>query len=133
MEWTLQGNNWSIFGFFDCLLTNSSFDRANCRDLRMWSTTIRDCSFRKTNLRDSGLGGILEGRINHFERVDFSGADMRGTAHGVAAFSDCLFDHTNLTKVEFQGSRFKRCKFIGELREVQFYAMPFAARLFPPT
>jgi uncharacterized protein YjbI with pentapeptide repeats len=87
----------------------------------MWNTTIRDCTFRKANLRDSGLGGTLEGRVNHFEGVDLSGADMRGTAHGAAVFTDCLFDHTNLTKVDLQGSRFTRCRFVGKLLEVIFY------------
>ena len=116
--------------FFGCTITNCSFDGAFLRDLRMWNTTIRGCTFRKTNLRDSGLGGVQSGRVNHFEGVDFREADMRGTAHGVATFTECFFERTNLTKVDFQGSRFKRCRFRGLLREVMFYDHAFQQEAF---
>lgn len=115
---------------FDSVFTNCSFDGAVCRDLRMWGTTVRDCTFRRTDLRDSGLGGVLEAKVNNFERVDFSGADLRRTAHGSSVFTECVFDQTNLTKVDFQGSRFTRCRFRGELREVLFYDHGFDLETF---
>jgi fluoroquinolone resistance protein len=116
--------------FFDCTLTNCSFDHADCRDLRMWGTTIRGCTFTGTNLRDSALGGVDGRKINRFESVRFDHTDMRGTAHHAAVFADCSFDHAKLTKVDFQGSRFTRCTFRGELREVLFYDHGFRGEGF---
>ncbi len=96
----------------------------------MWGTTIRDCSFSGTNLRESGMGGVDGRKINTFDGVRFDHTDMRGTAHHAAVFTDCSFDHAKLTKVDFQGSRFKRCIFRGELREVLFYDHGFRGEAF---
>lgn len=116
--------------FFDCTLSNCSFDDANCRGLRMWGTTIRDCTFTRTDLRDSALGGVYGRKINRFEGVRFDHADMRSTAHHAAVFTECIFDQANLTKVDFQGSRFTRCAFRGVLRGILFYDHGFRTEAF---
>jgi hypothetical protein len=52
--------------------------------------------------------------------VDFSRADFRGVVSTLATFVDCDFSHARLIKLNFGGSRFIRCRFAGELREVEF-------------
>jgi uncharacterized protein YjbI with pentapeptide repeats len=120
-----SGRQFEHLRFFDSTLTNCSFDNAICRDLRMWGTTFRDCTFRQADIRDSALGPAHGGKCNRFEGVLFDRTDMRGTCYQSAVFVNCRFDHANLTKVDFQGSRFTRCVFRGELREVLFYDQGF--------
>jgi len=127
-----SGQRLDHLRFFDCTLTHCSFDHATCRDLRMWGTTLCDCTFSETDLRDSALGGIQNGKCNRFERVQFQGTDMRGTAYTSAEFTNCCFDHVKLAKVDFQGSRFKHSIFRGELQEVLFYDHGFQGEAFEP-
>jgi uncharacterized protein YjbI with pentapeptide repeats len=118
--------------FFDSVIENCSFDGAQCRDWRIWGTTIRNCSFRGADLRGSALGGIDNGKRNSFQKVDFTKADLRRTAHGSADMTACVFINANLSKVDFQGTIFVDCTFAGELREVLFYRHAFRGEAFPP-
>jgi hypothetical protein len=103
-------------------VSDCRFDGATLRDLRAWETTIEDSSFAGADLRDSSLGGWPDpGEPNRFERVDFSGADLRGVECQAACFSDCDFSGARLEKIEFGASNFVSCRFAGELREVLFY------------
>jgi pentapeptide repeat protein len=75
---------------------------------------------------------VQEDRINTFQKVDFTGADLRQTAYVSAGFVSCLFKNTRLNKVNFQGSTFMDCSFEGELREVCFNRKGFGADALPP-
>jgi uncharacterized protein YjbI with pentapeptide repeats len=117
--------------FFNCTIRNCVFDKASCAKWRMWATSVSDSDFCSASLRGASLGGVLDGDTNQFQNVRFVRTDMRGTSHGSAPFSGCTFDNANLTKVDFQGSRFSRCVFCGELREVLFYDRAFRGEGFP--
>jgi uncharacterized protein YjbI with pentapeptide repeats len=108
------------------------FDRASCRDWRTWATEFRSCTFVRSNLRGSFLGGEHEGRTSSFVQCDFSQADLRQTAHHSAEFTACVFADAKLTKVDFQGSRFRNCEFAGELSDVLFYRHAFKGESLPP-
>lgn len=118
--------------FFNCTIQNCVFDNASCDDWRMWATSVSDSSFASASLREASMGGALDGETNRFENVRFINTDMRGTAHRSEAFIGCTFDNANLLKVDFQGSRFTRCVFRGELHEVMFYDRAFRGERFPP-
>ncbi len=75
--------------FFDCRIENCRFDRACCRDWRMWGTTIANTSFVGADLREAALGGVQSGKRNAFVTVDFTRADLRRTAHMSADMTDC--------------------------------------------
>jgi len=107
--------------FHDCIIEDCSFEGADCQDWRMWGNEISRTTFRSANLRDSALGGLSDGKRNRFHQVDFTRADLRGTSYVSAEMVECVFDHTNLTKVDFNGTVFAKCRFAGELREVEFY------------
>jgi uncharacterized protein YjbI with pentapeptide repeats len=119
---------------FECTIDNCVFDQASCSDWRMWATTVSNCSFARATLRESGLGGIFEGKANRFDNVSFIRTDLRRTAHGVASFVDCIFDHANLCGVGFHGTRFSRCVFRGELYDVMFFEHGYGSGQedFPP-
>src|SRR5882672_8958715 len=116
--------------FFDSVIENCRFDLSNCRDWRMWGTRIADTSFRGADLREAALGGIEEGRRNAFVRVDLSKANLRGTVHKSSDMNQCTFD--GITGVDFQGTVFANCTFVGELNDVLFYRHAFRGEAYPP-
>jgi uncharacterized protein YjbI with pentapeptide repeats len=118
--------------FFNCTITDCVLDECRCQDWRLWGTTISNTSFRSADLRRSALGGVLEGRRNIFQKVDFTEADLRQTVYVSAEFVGCRFKDTRLSKVNFGGSSFTDCSFEGELREVCFNRKGFKADALPP-
>ncbi len=127
-----SGADLESLRFFDARIDNCVFDGARCRDWRMWGTTLADTSLRSADLRDSALGGMADdGKRNAFVRVDFSKADLRGTALPSADFTGCVFSHTKLAKVDFQGCVFVDCVFEGLLDEVIFARRAFRGEHLP--
>jgi len=118
--------------FYGCKIENCIFDNADCQDWRIWRTNISKCSFRSTDLRRSALGGVDAGERNSFQKIDFTKADLRQTAHQSADFVDCIFSDTNLAKVDFWGTVFLNCIFEGRLDEVIFHRYAFRGEMYPP-
>lgn len=127
-----SGSRLNSIRFHDSEISDCIFDDCECRDWRFWGMKFSNTTFRSADLRKSALGGLKEGRINRFEKVDFSGADLRQTAYVSARFADCLFKNTRLNKVNFGGSVFIDCRFEGELREVCFNRTAFRANGLEP-
>jgi uncharacterized protein YjbI with pentapeptide repeats len=125
------GARMDIVRFLDCTMTDCVFDKARCRDWRLWRTTVTDCTFRSTDLRQSFLGAASGSRRDVFRKVVFDGTDMRGTVYTSAEFDHCVFKNARLDKVDFEGSSFSYCSFEGELREVMFYRKAFPAEDLP--
>ena len=122
--------------FEESEISNCCFDRCELRNLRLWATTIQDCSFRGADLRESGLGlatieGPLSGRRNKFVNVEFAKADLRNTVYVAAAFERCSFRFGKLINILFGTSTFVDCTFEGELREVRFWRSDLSTRGFP--
>ncbi len=97
----------------DCVISGSS-----CRDWRLWDTTMVSCSLARSDLRDSALGAVADGRRNSYTDIDFSRADLTNTVHVSADYTRCRFVDTRLKGVDFAGSVFCDCVFEGNLREV---------------
>ncbi len=110
---------------------NCSFEDVDCRDWRLWNTRITNSRFLRANFRSSLLGGSATDGANTFENVEFNECDFRDTVHFASTFSNCLFFKTRLTKVDFRGSRFAHCRFVGQLEEVQFSRTAGSASSFP--
>jgi len=123
----LSGARLPRFRLFNSVIRNCRFDRAFCRDWRLWATDIADCSFAASEL-SGALGTWHEGRGNSYERVSFIDANLRGAHAGPTTFSDCDFSHAVLVKNEFDGTSFIRCRFAGLLRGVIFHPTSFTDR-----
>jgi len=119
-------SNLPSLRFWNSEIINCCFDGCRMTDLLPFGTTFRNCSFRKADLRRSGLGAPLQTgpsgyRRNIFAGVDFTEADLRQTIYIAAGFERCVFRNTKLVKIDFGNSTFTDCQFEGELREVQFW------------
>lgn len=138
---TIKGAKWRNLDFsgsklaclrlFEAEIANCRFDRCQLEDLRIWTTTFRECSFIAANLRSAVLGGVLDGKRTSYTNVDFSEADLRETVYQAAAFEGCIFRNCKLQRVDFQTSTFVDCVFEGELRDVLFYERGFQGESFP--
>ena len=117
--------------FVDCRLEDCCFERALCRGWRMWNTTVKRTEFREADLHGAALGGVDAGKRNRFENVYFVRSDMRETAWVSCDMIGCVFEETRLDKVDFQGTRFEHCSFVGEVREVLFYRHAFGEEQLP--
>jgi uncharacterized protein YjbI with pentapeptide repeats len=122
----LSGARLPHFRFFHSVIRNCRFDRAICRDWRLWATDTADSSFAGAEL-SGALGSWYEGRGNSYERVRFVETNLRGAHAGPTTFTDCDFAHAVLVKNEFDGTSFIRCRFAGLLRGVIFYPTSFMA------
>lgn len=128
----LTGAQLQSFRFFDSHLIDCRFDAANCRDWRLWGTEVRDCTFRKADLREAAVGTGHEDGRNVWRRVDFSGADFRVGVSWEAIYEDCNWSDARLVKVNFGQCTFVRCRFAGLLREVFFDGRDLPDRSAPP-
>lgn len=126
------GSKLSTLRFVDCEVINCVFDECELRDLRVWSTTFTDCSFKAANLRGAMLAGVKDHRRTVYVGIDFSKADLRQTVYKAGSFERCLFHDAKLAKIDFQSSTFVDCVFEGELRDVLFYERGFKGDEFPP-
>ncbi len=128
----LSGAQLRSFRFFDTSITDCRFDAANCADWRLWGSDVTDSSFAGTNLAEAALGTWHEERRDTWRRVDFGGADLRGTSPSQALFEDCDFSDAKLAGVQFKQCALTRCRFAGELREVLFDGRELSKSPAPP-
>jgi uncharacterized protein YjbI with pentapeptide repeats len=127
-----SGSSLEHLRIFDSVIEDCVFDDASCRGSRMWSSAISNTRFCNTDMRDFALGGLdQQGKWNSYRHVDFTRADLRGSAWKSAEVTDCTFADTDLSKVEFEGTRFTRCTFAGLVRETIFYRHAFKGEDLP--
>lgn len=119
----LQSLRFDKARIIDCVL-----DGADCRDWRLWDTTVERSSFRRADLRDSGLGGWSNRRGCRWIGVTFDRARMRENTTTGTTFTGCSFGSTDLTGMHFEGCEFTDVVFDGELREVIFDFRPVRGR-----
>jgi uncharacterized protein YjbI with pentapeptide repeats len=117
----LSGAKLDHLRLFDAEVNDCRFDRASCRDWRLWGCTVADSSFARADLSKAVLGPWYKGRGNVYRRVSFAGADLRAVASTGGIYEDCDFSHARIEKTVFGSSSLTRCRFAGTLREVQFY------------
>ncbi|MFC4044753.1 pentapeptide repeat-containing protein [Dactylosporangium siamense] len=118
----LDAGDLTSFRFVDCTVVGCRFDRALCRDWRIWRTDFTDCSFVGADLRTSSLGAWLEGqaRGNVYDHVRFTRAKMARLGSAAATYIDCDFSDADLTMVNFWQSSLIRCTFAGKVKQVVF-------------
>jgi uncharacterized protein YjbI with pentapeptide repeats len=127
----LSGAQLHSFRFHDSQIISCRFDRAVCRDWRLWNTVVTDSSFTNANLREAVVGTWHKGHHNVWRRVNFCGADLRGGVAVEGLFDDCNFTDVNLTKVHFEQCAFMNCRFAGVLRDVLFDGRELSDRPAP--
>lgn len=118
--------------FIGCEIDDCMFAEANCRDWRLWSTSVKSSSFEGAKLRDASLGAWHNKRADTYEQCSFRRSDLRGAVCTDGAFTECDFSEAQLVKLDFGGTNFVRCRFAGELREVIFWSRASQTQMATP-
>jgi uncharacterized protein YjbI with pentapeptide repeats len=127
-----SGVVWDRWWLEGAMVRNCVFDGAQLDDFRIWDSWFENCSFKDARL--SGMMGVGWSRLPWRKRraewrgVDFRGADLRDTHHGVELYVDCDFRGAKLTLVDFDGAEHVRSRFAGELKTVFFSRFPWSGR-----
>ncbi|MFI7399867.1 pentapeptide repeat-containing protein [Streptomyces sp. NPDC049541] len=116
----LSGASGPSLRLHGCELVDCVLDRADLPDLRLWDTTVTDCSFAGAKLKDAAVGTWDRGRRNTWRRVSFTGADLRGAVAVGAVFEECDFGRARLDGLHFEQCALDDCTFAGRMREVVF-------------
>ena len=97
--------------FEDCI-----FDEADLSSAVQLEVTFNDCSFVRTNLYGAAFGA--DGAC--YRRCVFDSAVFTGALFTRPEFFDCSFQSCKLRRIDFNMSRFERCRFSGKLHDVRF-------------
>ncbi|WP_327634132.1 pentapeptide repeat-containing protein [Kribbella sp. NBC_00482] len=127
----LRGTRASALRWTACRIDGCSFDGAVLRDLRIWDTTVTDCSFAGADLRGAVLGSWHKRRRNRWQRVSFAGADLRDATIVGALFDGCDFSNARLNGAQFEQCDLRDCTFAGDLTDVIFDCRPRPDRPSP--
>jgi uncharacterized protein YjbI with pentapeptide repeats len=115
----LSGSSLENSYWLDCTFRRVRLDRMRGRGTNFASSRLDSVSFFRADLRNANWGlDRLDGPV--ISEVHFVGTDMRGTSYGHPLFRNCRFERCNLKQVNFRGSRFEDCVFVGSLDEVIF-------------
>jgi uncharacterized protein YjbI with pentapeptide repeats len=118
------GADFGELCFYDADLRDCLFDKAIFRDLKLWRTHVRNCSFRAAKLAHAGLGPLDDGVANEYASVDFGAADLRRISCRHGTFVDVDFSDAKLLDIDFDASTFTRCTFAGRLARIIFWEQP---------
>ena len=119
----LTGARLEDVTFRECALEDCVLDRISGRDLVLLRTTVRRCSFRGASMQGAMLCGREDGGWSEYERVDFTGADLRANSNRTvtAWFRDCDFSGARLDGTSLHDCGLVRCRFAGDLEHVHFF------------
>lgn len=123
VNWVSLDLRWSDLAdlrFFDAFLSNCLFDGAICRNWRLWSSEVEECSFEHAVLRESVLGSWHNGRGNSWRKVNFDNSDMRSSLLRGCLIDDCSFRMARLDGSDFEQVALRNSQFSGVLRNVTF-------------
>ncbi len=104
----------------NCVFTDSLFRGARVSGGFFRNCTFEDVALDGAYLRDSLVGGCEGKAITSFRRSSFRNADLRNTYYQYPVFEDCDFSNALLDGVDFESSRFAKCRFAGKMTRVWF-------------
>jgi uncharacterized protein YjbI with pentapeptide repeats len=127
----LTGASLPSLRFHGVRIENCIFREATCSDWRMWATHVSGTDFGGAKVRNAALGTWDSGTGNHWVRVAFRSADLRGSFWWGAVLEDCDFTLARLDGVTFEQCAVHRCTFAGPLKRVTFDERPLPDRRSP--
>ncbi len=111
----LQHTKWR-----HCKFNRIDFRHAQLQQLELIACGFEDVLFHDARLSYSFMN-IRDGKESgYFRHVRFSKSKLNETRFSFPTIEDCQFDNCNLYAADFDGSRLKNCKFLGEVNSPWF-------------
>ena len=111
----IQHTEWK-----NCLFKNVKFHSTQMVQVTMTNCDFEDVEFLNTRLSYSHLNIRTGKKSGSFKKVTFKKSKLNETRFSFPTIEDCSFEDCNLYAADFDGSRFKNCKFIGEVNSPWF-------------
>ena len=111
-----------------CRVSNCLFEETKAKELRVYACDFSNCTFRKTNFTYSYLNRNIGKSAGSFKCVDFVECNLKDCIFCFPDIVECLFDNCKMTATDFDGSRFRDCKFIGKIDSAWFNGYSITAQ-----
>lgn len=111
----IQHTDWK-----NCLFKNIKFHSTQMEQVTVINCDFQDVEFSNTRLSYSHLNIRTGNKSGSFKNVTFKKSNLNETRFSFPIIEDCNFEDCNLYAADFDGSRFKNCKFIGEVNSPWF-------------
>jgi uncharacterized protein YjbI with pentapeptide repeats len=111
----IQQTEWK-----NCLFKNVKFYSTQMEQVRVTNCNFEDVEFTNTRLSYSHLNIRTGKKSGSFKNVAFKKSKLNETWFSFPTRENCYFEDCNLYAADFDGSRFKYCKFIGEVNSPWF-------------
>ncbi|GAA5030078.1 hypothetical protein GCM10011506_18900 [Marivirga lumbricoides] len=98
-----------------CRVNNCIFEGTKAKELQIYASDFFNCTFRNTSFNYSFLNNNLGKNSGSYKRVNFIECDLKECIFSFPEIENCIFENCNLMATNFDGSRFKHCKFIGKV------------------
>ncbi|MDN5216397.1 pentapeptide repeat-containing protein [Fulvivirgaceae bacterium BMA12] len=98
-----------------CCVSNCLFEETKARELRVYASHFLNCNFQKTNFTYSYLNQNIGKSSGSFKSVNFIECNLKECIFSFPKIESCTFDTCNLVATNFDGSRFRNCKFKGSV------------------
>ena len=105
----------------NCAFMDVHANHANISHCVFSGCAFEDVDLSAANLNSTVLGGFSGYETNTFRRVEFLKADLRHSGYRFPLFEDCDFSRAKFASVNFEASRFVRCRFAGKMSGTEFH------------
>lgn len=104
----------------ECNISNCIFEETNATEVHFVACNLLNCIFRKTNLSYSFINENIGSNSGSIKNAEFIESNLSDAFFYFPIIENCNFENCNLFKTDFDGSRFKDCKFKGTLDSLWF-------------
>jgi uncharacterized protein YjbI with pentapeptide repeats len=103
-----------------CIFRDVRFHKVKATGINFTTSNMDSVSFSEADLRLAAWGEeSFDGPT--LTNVEFVKSDLRKSMYGYPLFRKCRWNHSRLDGVDFRGSRFEDCVFVGLLDRVWFH------------
>lgn len=107
-----------------CIISNCIFKETKAKELHIIATEFSNTIFEKADLSYSFLNENVGSDSGIYRNTTFTETNLKECSFCFPFIEDCLFDNCLLYATNFNGSRFSRSKFIGEVNGPIFSGYP---------
>lgn len=109
---SLVGKNRKLFSYNNDDRSNRTYEYKDFEKTKSYNTSFANSKFVGVSFRAAQIKYCVFDSAE-FRGSDFVGTNLRGSSFIGARFIDCIFNATNLDRVNFSNSVFQNCYFIG--------------------
>lgn len=105
--------NLSYTSWYNCYFENVAFENSNLDQIHLTCCDFRSVVFHKAKLSNAFLARNKGKRAGSFVDVQFISSNLSKSRFDFPIMENCEFVDCKLKEIDFDGSRFKNCRFKG--------------------